>query len=59
MIGGLQLPWLTTLGKMSTQYAAWLPGPPSALPWFLLGAAIVVMVWKVRRPWAGMREERL
>ncbi|MEO6444102.1 MAG: hypothetical protein ABIZ91_20555 [Gemmatimonadaceae bacterium] len=48
---GLQLPWLTTLGKMSAQYAPWLTGRPSAVPAMLLAAALVAGVWSVRHPW--------
>ena len=38
---GLQLPWLTTLGKMAAQYAPWLTGRPSAVPAMLLAGALV------------------
>jgi hypothetical protein len=50
-IEGLQLPWLTTLGKMSAQYAPWLDGRPSALPALLFAAALVAGIWGVRAPW--------
>lgn len=50
-VEGLQLPWLTTLGKMSAQYAPWLSGRPSALPVLLLTAAAVAGIWRIRNPW--------
>jgi hypothetical protein len=57
MLEGFQLPWLTVLSKMSAQYAPWLKGQPSALPWLLLGGVTVFLIWRVRRPWSGFREE--
>ncbi len=48
---GLQLPWLTTLGKMATQYAPWLEGRPSPTLPFLLAAAAVAGIWIYRNPW--------
>lgn len=47
---GVQLPWLTTLGKMSAQYAPWLDSRPSAFPVMALTAAVVAAVWLMRRP---------
>jgi len=55
-VEGLQLPWLTTLGKMSAQYFPWLRGPVSALPVLLFGALLVWLIWRIRfpgRPLAG------
>lgn len=48
---GPQLPWLTTLAKMSRQYMPWLEGRPSATAAFLLAGLIIWWIWKVRSPW--------
>ena len=50
-VEGFQLPWLTTLGKMSAQYAPWLSGRPSALPVMAFTAALIFGIWYVRFPW--------
>lgn len=50
-VEGFQLPWLTTLGKMSAQYAPWLSGRPSALPVMVLTAAVIYGIWTIDRPW--------
>jgi len=60
-VEGFQLPWLTTLGKMASQYAPWLTGRPSALPVMALVAAVLWAIWGLgdpRRPAAeaGPRE---
>jgi MFS family permease len=52
-VEGFQLPWLTTLGKMATQYAPWLSGRPSSLPVMLLVAVVIYGIWKIDRPWKG------
>lgn len=49
-IEGLQLPWLSTLGRMARQYAPWLEGRPSAIPSMLLVSVIVAGIWLVRSP---------
>lgn len=49
-VEGLQLPWLSTLGRMSKQYVPWLVGRPSALPAMLLVAVIIAGIWLVKRP---------
>lgn len=49
-VEGLQLPWLSTLGRMAKQYAPWLDGRPSALPVMLLTAVIVACIWRITRP---------
>lgn len=49
-VEGLQLPWLSTLGRMAGQYAPWLDGRPSALPAMLLTAAIVAGIWLIQKP---------
>lgn len=51
LVEGFQLPWLTVLGKMSTQYLPWLEGKPSALPWMVIGGVLIAFVWRVRDPW--------
>jgi len=50
-IGGLQLPWLTVLSKLSAQYLPWLTGGVSALPLMLLWGALIWLVWRVDAPW--------
>ncbi len=54
---GLQLPWLTTLGKMAAQYAPWLSGRPSAVPAMLLAGALVAGIWLVKHPWMSTAEQ--
>ena len=49
-VEGLQLPWLSTLGRMAKQYAPWLDGRPSALPAMLLTAVLVAGIWLIKRP---------
>ncbi len=53
-VEGLQLPWLSTLGRMAKQYAPWLDGRPSALPVMLLTAVVVAGIWLIKRPRAPM-----
>ena len=48
---GLQLPWLTVLGKTATQYLPGLHGGVSALPLLLLAGAVIYLIWTVRSPW--------
>lgn len=49
-VEGLQLPWLSTLGRMAKQYAPWLDGMPSALPVMLLTGVVVAGIWLIKRP---------
>lgn len=49
-LGGLRLPALTTLGRMSAQYAPELGGTISPLPAFLLAGAFLWLVWRVEWP---------
>jgi hypothetical protein len=49
-VEGLQLPWLSTLGRMAKQYAPWLEGRPSALPVMLLVAVVIAGIWLIKRP---------
>ena len=53
-VEGLQLPWLSTLGRMARQYAPWLEGRPSALPVMLLTATVIAGIWLIKRPSESM-----
>jgi len=53
LVEGFQLPWLTVLGKMSSQYVPWLKGPVSPLPLFALCGALLWLTWRLRRPGSG------
>jgi hypothetical protein len=54
-LNGLQLPWLTTLSKMASQYAPVLDGQSiSPLPVFLLAGAVIWGIWCVRWPWKNL-----
>ncbi len=49
---GLQLPWLTTLGKMGEHYLPFLGGRRvSALPFFLVCLAVIYGIWRGRPSW--------
>lgn len=55
---GFQLPWLTTLSKMSSQYAPFLEGRGiSAAPFFALGAAVLFGIWRIQIPWKSLRRD--
>jgi len=56
LVEGFQLPWLTVLGKMSAQYVPWLKGPVSPLPLFVLGGAILWLIWALHHPWRRLPE---
>jgi hypothetical protein len=49
-VEGLQLPWLSTLGRMSAQYLPWLEGRPSPAAAFLFAAAMIVGIWAIPSP---------
>ncbi len=49
-LGGFQLPWLTVLSKLSTQYAPWL-AQVSPLPLFVLAGAVIYLIWRLEAPW--------
>lgn len=51
LLDGFQLPWLTTLSKMTAQYAPWLQGRPSVLPLFVLAGIAIALIWRVSDPW--------
>ena len=51
LANGLQLPWLTVLGKMAPQYLQGLEGPPPAWPLMLIVAVMLGVLWsRVWRP---------
>jgi len=56
-VEGLQLPWLSTLGRMASQYAPWLTGRPSALPVMIFTGAVIYGIWAIRAPWRRVGEE--
>lgn len=50
VLEGLQLPWLTVIGKTANQYAPWLRGvSPTFI--FLATALVIYLIWRVRDPW--------
>jgi hypothetical protein len=52
---GFQLPWLTTLSKMGTQYAPFLAGGRiSPLPLFLLWSVLIYGIWRFKFPWESL-----
>ena len=51
LLGGLQLPALTTFARMSTQYAPWLNGNASPLPAFGILALLLAAIWLLPHPW--------
>lgn len=57
-VEGFQLPWLTVLGKLSTQYAPWLSRGVSPLPLFLLTGAVIWLIWKVDHPGTRLDRDR-
>jgi hypothetical protein len=57
-VGGLQLPALTTYSRMSAQYAPWLSGDASPIPVLLLTAVLLFAIWRLRRPWAPVLQQK-
>lgn len=53
-VEGFQLPWLTVLSKLATQYAPWLTHGVSALPLMALTGVVVYLIWRVDTPWRRM-----
>lgn len=49
-LGGFRLPALTTLGRMSHQYAPELGGKLSPLPAFLVTGLLIWLLWRVEFP---------
>jgi hypothetical protein len=50
-VEGFQLPWLTVLSKLATQYVPWLTHGVSALPLMGLCGVLVYFIWRVEDPW--------
>jgi hypothetical protein len=50
-VEGFQLPWLTVLSKLATQYAPWLTHGVSALPLMAVTGVVVYLIWRVDSPW--------
>lgn len=56
--GGIQLPWLNTLSKMTPNYVPFLREyGVSPLPFFALWGLIIYGIWRVRFPWENLRKE--
>ena len=53
-LGGFRLPILTTLARMSAQYAPELAGGVSPLPLFLLVGGLIWLIWRVESPGAAV-----
>jgi hypothetical protein len=51
MLEGVRLPAITTLSRMSTQYAPWLDGYASSWPLLAVVAAVLVAIWWMPNPW--------
>ncbi len=47
-LGGLQLPWMTTLQRMPGQFADYFPHGASAVPVLLVSGGIIAVLWTVR-----------
>jgi hypothetical protein len=52
-LGGFQLPWLTVLSKLSTQYTPWL-AQVSPLPLFVLAGVVIYLIWRLEAPWRAV-----
>jgi MFS family permease len=50
-VEGFQLPSVTVLTKMSAQYLPWFRGTVSPLPFFVVTAAVIWVIWAVPHPW--------
>ncbi len=50
-VEGFQLPWLTVLSKLATQYVPWLTHGVSALPLMALCGVLVFCIWRIEDPW--------
>lgn len=46
-LGGFQLPALTTISRMGSQYGEYFPAGASPLPFFFLTAAILAGIWMI------------
>jgi len=57
-LDGLQLPWLDTLSKMSTQYVPFLSGHnPSPLFLFVIWGFLIYGIWRIEFPWENLARE--
>jgi hypothetical protein len=56
VLEGPQLPWLTVLGKTSSQYAPWLRAVSPIFILLVTGVA-VYLIWTVRDPWKPLVRE--
>ena len=56
---GFQLPWLTVLGKMSTQYGSFLESGTSPLALFVLAAVVLYVIWHCPALWAKLNREEV
>lgn len=50
VLEGLQLPWLTVVGKTAKQYAPWLSSVSPSFIFVIVGLVLVV-IWRIRDPW--------
>jgi len=54
-INGFQLPWLTTLSKMATQYTPAFEGQKiSPVPVFILAGVVIWGIWRIKCPWRNL-----
>ena len=56
VLEGLQLPWLTVIGKTANQYAPWLREVSPVFIMLVTGVTIY-LVWNVRDPWKAVATE--
>ena len=57
---GLQLPWLTTVSKMASQYMPFLEGEAkSPLPLFVILSLIIYGIWNIQFSWKIRRREKV
>jgi hypothetical protein len=56
-LGGFRLPALTTLSRMSAQYAPELAGGVSPLPAFLIVGVLIYLIWKTEWPVRSLLED--
>ena len=60
LLQGFQLPWLTVVGKMASQYASFLlVSGPSPLALFALWGVLIYGIWRFHAPWATFAEDEV
>lgn len=60
LLQGFQLPWLTVVGKMASQYASFLlVSGPSPLALFALWSVLIYGIWRFHAPWATFAEDEV